>query len=431
MTKKRIIFFLLMVLTVSLTYTCVSHAAKNSGALWSAFDSQDGLSEELYSGYVVVDAFDARNENGRGLGIGPFKGSEPSFNDPGIVMFEDDGSDDDKTEPEIKVVWQEVKIEAGDTLSKIAEKFGVSMKEIMQANEIKDEHKLSQGQVLYIPNSSDYILDTLAYVRKLKNDEISRKKQANAIKMTKYVVKDGDTLWSIANAFDLDINSLFGCNKLPDSNVLKVGEMIRVPNQDGIMVTVKSGQTLDKLAKEYGIFTEAIMSANEMKEGDKLVQDKEIFLPGAKVTAFVESNGKKTAVARSTVAASQGFGWPVVGKISSPFGWRRDPVRGGRDFHTGLDIRAPRGRAIVASQSGRVVHSGWMGGYGKTIVISHSGGITTLYAHCSKLLVKVGTNVKRGQKIAQVGSTGRSTGNHLHFEVRKNGSPMNPLKHLR
>jgi murein DD-endopeptidase MepM/ murein hydrolase activator NlpD len=423
----------MLAVIVSLTGVCVSYAAKNAGALWSGFDAQDGTNSGLLSGYVMVDAVDAIDaQNGGAGGIGPFRANTPSFNDPGIVLYEEgDEAESDAPGDEANVVWKEIRVAAGDTLSQIAESHGLTIKEIMQANELTDEHKLREGQILYVPNSSEFVLETLAHVRKLKNEEISRKKQAKAVKITNYVVKDGDTLWSIANAFDLDINSLFGCNKLSDSSVLKVGTTIRVPNQDGIMLVVKSGQTLDNLAKEYGIFAEAVLSANEMSPGDALIAGREIFLPGAKVSAFVESNGTKAAVARSRVSASQGFGWPVVGKISSQFGWRKDPVRGGRDFHTGLDIRAPRGRQIVASQGGKVVHSGWMGGYGKTIVISHPGGVTTLYAHCSSLLVKVGANVRRGQKIALVGSTGRSTGNHVHFEVRKNGTPMNPLKYIK
>ena len=429
-TRRKIVLFIMLTVTASLTFVCVLHAAKSAGAFWSGFDSQDGTNSGLPSGYVVVDAVDSRN--GGTNGIGPFRANEPSFSDSDLVLYEDgDESTYAASDDERNVVWKEVRVAAGDTLSKIAEKYGVTIKEIMQANELTDEHKLREGQVLYIPNSSEYVLETLAHVRKLKSEEISRKKQAKTVKITNYVVKDGDTLWSIANAFDLDINSLFGCNKLSDSNVLKVGATIRVPNQDGIMLTVKSGQTMDKLAKEYGVFVEAILSANEMSSGDTLVAGREIFLPGAKVSAFVESNGARVAVARGSASANQGFGWPVIGKVSSPFGWRKDPVRGGRDFHTGLDIRAPRGRPIAASQAGKVVHSGWMGGYGKTIVISHPSGMTTLYAHCSSLLVKVGTNVKRGQRIALVGSTGRSTGNHVHFEVRKNGTPMNPLKYIK
>jgi murein DD-endopeptidase MepM/ murein hydrolase activator NlpD len=275
---------------------------------------------------------------------------------------------------------------------------------------------------------------TLEHVKKLKDDAITKQKKAEPVRLTEYAIKNGDTLWNVANAFDLDVNSLFGCNKLSESDILKVGSVIRIPNQDGIFVTVKSGQTIGGLAKQYGIFTEAIISANEIKDGAALAQGKEIFLPGAKVSISAETSVAKGSVTRNVkekVTAKRGFGWPVVGKISSSYGWRRDPVRGGRDFHTGLDIRAPRGRPIVAAAAGRIVHSGWMGGYGRSIVISHPGGTTTLYGHASKLLVGVGTNVKRGQRIALVGSTGRSTGNHLHFEVRQKGRPMNPLKFIR
>ena len=435
--SKKPVFILLLIVTVSLSYACIGHAAKNVGSYWSSFDSRDGLGSDISSEYVVVDAADARNGNiaPEFAGIGPFRGNGPSFSDPGVVLYEDDGTPQVALqEPEIPVVWREVKVETGDTLSKIAEKYGVTIKEIMQANELADEHKLREGQVLYIPNSSEYILETLAHVRKLKNDELARKKQAEPVRITNYIVKNGDTLWSIANAFDLDVNSIFGCNnKISETSVLKIGATIRVPNQDGILITVKSGQTLEQLAKAYGIFAEAILSANEMTDPKQLVQGSEIFLPGAKVSAPAETGGKRSTGNQggATLTAQRGFGWPVVGKISSPFGWRRDPVKGGRDFHTGLDIRAPRGRPIVAAAAGKVVHSGWMGGYGKTVVVSHPGGTTTLYAHCSSLLVKSGTNVKRGQRIALVGSTGRSTGNHLHFEVRKSGTPMNPIKYLR
>ena len=433
---KRPFFLTLAVATILLSYSCVSHAAKNVGFYWSGFDSQDGLNVSASSGYVVVDAADARDSNLSVEGIGPFQGNGPSFSDSGLVMYDEDEDAPGGTSQyaDVAVVWKEIKIAAGDTLSSLAEKHGVAIKDIMQANELTNQHVLREGQTLYIPDSSEYVLDTMSYIRRLKNDEITKKKQAAPFKITDYTIKPGDTLWSVANTFNLDVNSLFGCNKLSDASVLKVGATVRVPNQDGILITVKSGQTVEKLAKEYGIFPEAILSANMMSSGAALVVGKEIFLPEAKAITFIESGGKKGAVTQNVkqmVTAKQGFGWPVVGKISSPFGWRKDPVRGGRDFHTGLDIKAPKGRPIVASAAGRVVHSGWMGGYGKTIVISHPNGMTTLYAHCSQLIAKTGTNVKRGQRVALVGSTGRSTGNHVHFEVRRNGTPMNPLKFIR
>lgn len=432
--KKPRILQILFVAVALLAYASANHAAKNAGAYWSTFDSQDGANADINSGFVVVGAAAAQNVNTTSEGIGPFKSNGPSFEDPDVVM-EEGSSAERKEKTPANVHWKEVSLSAGDTLSKIADQHGFTVKEIMQVNELKDEHKVREGQVLYIPDNREYILDTLAYVKELKKEAVEKRKQAAPVKITYYVVKNGDTLWSVANAFDLDINSLFGCNKISDTDILKVGTTLRVPNQDGIFVKIRPNQTVEKLAKEYGIYQEAIVSANEMGANVTLTQGKEIFLPGAKVMAFVETGKGKTAVAstaaKEKVSAKRGLGWPVVGKISSPFGWRKDPIRGGRDFHTGLDIRAPKGRPIVAASTGRVVYSGWMGGYGKTIVISHPGNMTTLYAHCSKLLVKTGTNISRGERIALVGSTGRSTGNHVHFEVRRSGTPVNPLKALR
>lgn len=122
--------------------------------------------------------------------------------------------------------------------------------------------------------------------------------------------------------------------------------------------------------------------------------------------------------------------WPVSGDITSYFGYRIHPILKKRKYHTGLDIAAVSGTPIAASDTGVVIFSARNGGYGLMVTIDHGAGISTIYAHCSRLLVKKGQKVTKGQTIARVGSTGLSTGPHLHFEVRKDGVPVNPLDYI-
>lgn len=136
----------------------------------------------------------------------------------------------------------------------------------------------------------------------------------------------------------------------------------------------------------------------------------------------------------SGVNVGGGFIMPVAGRISSPFGWRVHPIFKSRTFHSGIDIASPYGTPIKASNAGKVIYSGWYGGYGRVVILDHGSctgqPTTTLYAHMSKQKVAVGQNVTRGQVIGLVGSTGYSTGPHLHFEVRINGKPNNPNNYL-
>lgn len=139
---------------------------------------------------------------------------------------------------------------------------------------------------------------------------------------------------------------------------------------------------------------------------------------------------KKVAASTSVVRGTGVLAYPSNGRITSGFGNRRHPILGRNRFHAGVDFGAGHGSTIRAADSGRVIFAGWYGGYGRTVILDHGGGMTTLYAHASRLYVSVGQSVGRGAAIAAVGSTGLSTGPHLHFEVRQNGRPVNPMAYL-
>lgn len=380
-----------------------------------------GKMESDYDSVVLSTASDGR--------------SLPAEEDPELSAEEED-----VVLTEVKPLWKEHIVKSGETMSDIAVSYGVSMSNIVKANELKDPNRLSEKQLLLIPDSDDAVDAVLEEVMTRKARVLAAREKVVPVKVTAYVVARGDSLWSIANSQNLEIDTLFGCNDLNNPDLLKPGVTLRIPNQDGIFYTVKKGDTLEKIAKSYGIPVDRIRKGNAADSLNPLQVGREVFLPGARPEAADSSPAPKGGTAksssksgRSTVSspASRSYRWPVVGKISSPFGWRRHPVTRRRDFHTGIDIRAPRGRVIKAAKAGRVEYAGWMGGYGRVVVIRHNDGYSTLYAHCNSLSVRNGQSVSQGQTIASVGTSGRTTGPHLHFEIRQGKSPMNPLKLLR
>ncbi len=169
-----------------------------------------------------------------------------------------------------------------------------------------------------------------------------------------------------------------------------------------------------------------VLAAAEEDEAAWKKQQSELLAESESITELLEA----ASVAKPVEAGSGVLQWPVVGEVTSGYGYRIHPIFHVRKMHTGIDIDADMGDPIRAASGGTVVSAGWRGGYGKCVVISHGGGLATLYGHLSVIEVSAGEAVERGEVIGKVGSTGYSTGPHLHFEVRVNGATVDPLGYL-
>jgi murein DD-endopeptidase MepM/ murein hydrolase activator NlpD len=171
-----------------------------------------------------------------------------------------------------------------------------------------------------------------------------------------------------------------------------------------------------------------LLAQVQAKKGDYLKQIKQLEKESATIAAQLRARQKGQKV---TPSGHGVLGFPTASAvITSPFGYRIHPIYGDRRLHAGVDFRASTGTTVLAAGAGTVAFAGWMSGYGNTVIIDHGGSIATLYGHNSALAVSVGDTVKRGQRIAAAGSTGNSTGPHVHFEVRVSGMPVDPMKYL-
>ncbi|MBD3367010.1 MAG: peptidoglycan DD-metalloendopeptidase family protein [Candidatus Eisenbacteria bacterium] len=232
-------------------------------------------------------------------------------------------------------------------------------------------------------------------------------------KIARHAVARGECLWTIARKYHVRMETIVAMNDLPSARYLRPGQILEIPDTDGTYITIKKNDTVDGVCKKYDIEITDLVNANPGVDVHALQIGERLFVPGTQAL---------TELFR--------FGWPVHGRISGRYGHRIHPVYHRRMMHTGLDIAAGYGSPIRAALTGRVVFVGWKGGYGRTVIVEHPNGYETLYGHCSKILVSRGETVKRGDIIARVGSTGISTGPHVHFEVREHGKRINPERML-
>jgi murein DD-endopeptidase MepM/ murein hydrolase activator NlpD len=235
-----------------------------------------------------------------------------------------------------------------------------------------------------------------------------------------HLVQSGENISGLAVNFGLNQGTIISINKIANTRLLQIGKVLKIPNQDGILHTVRSGDTLDSIAERYKADSEAIKTANELFSG-KIVTGTDLFIPGAQLdwVTIQEANGDL-------------FIWPISGGITSSYGYRIDPFNANRrGFHSGMDISGSTGTPIRAAMAGRVSLVGYDDILGNYVVINHHSGYRTLYGHMSVIRTRTGAYVSAGERIGDVGSTGQSTGPHLHFTVYKNGVTVNPRSLMR
>ncbi len=285
-------------------------------------------------------------------------------------------------------------IEPGDTLSAVAQQTGVPVEELMAMNNLSDTG-LVIGQKLILGGAAPSVPLSV-------------------------VVESGDSLWSLSERYGIPVGTLSWANGLGPDALLAVGDTLAIPGvqADAVpsdqgggaepSITIESGDSLSEIALQHGTSVEALKDLNGL-DGDVLNAGATLLLPPA-----------------SSGAATPYIIWPLDGEITSYFGPRSLL---GMTYHYGLDIDGDTGDAISAAMPGTVTYSGWQGGYGYLVVIE-ADGVEYYYGHASELLAYVGQQVEVGDVIARVGSTGLSTGSHLHFEVRIDGQAVDPLPYL-
>lgn len=242
-----------------------------------------------------------------------------------------------------------------------------------------------------------------------------------------YLVQPGDTVGSIAEHFGLSTSTVLAANELTEEGLLQIGQELQIPAQDGILHTVTEGDTLWRLAASYGVEADAIIRANPDLTPDAMQLDQVLLIPGASARVRPPQVSRGSSSRPKSSANPMGWLWPLRGTITSEFGWRTHPVRGGQSFHDGIDISVPPGTPVAASAAGTVTLAEWYGGWGLTVKITHPNGWVSRYSHLDKVLVNVGDAVSAGYEIAKSGNTGVSTGPHLDFGLYQSGTPVDPI----
>ena len=321
-----------------------------------------------------------------------------------------------------------------DSIWDIAQQYRLSQEHISSINDLSKPDALSISQLTSIP------IDNTKKEEAKKEDEqpgISlNKDQLNyqgmstsleqefrdLVKEVNYKDKENESLWTITQNYQISLNYL--SQKIDEKLEITANELsteqetgttasdTQREKPKGVIHYVQRGETLWQISRKYQVSVQSITSANQISESGRLLVGQRLIIPNT----------------GSSSISSRSFIWPLNGLVTSQFGIRTLGNR--RDYHTGIDIDARTGALIKAAESGKVSFSGYINGYGNVVIIDHAGGYSTVYAHSSSNLVEEGQEVTKGEVICKSGSTGNATGSHLHFEIRENGKPVNPLNYL-
>lgn len=233
-----------------------------------------------------------------------------------------------------------------------------------------------------------------------------------------YRVQKGDMIGFIADKFNVTQDTIISVNNIHQSRLIQIGQILKIPSMPGIVYTVKkNGETANSIAEKFEVSAEKLARVNHLQENQNLVAGQTLFAPDALLDWVTrqEINGDL-------------FHKPVRSRyyLSSYYGWRSSPFSGKRSYHSGVDMACPQGTPVYAALGGTVTSVGYNNVYGNYIIVTHHSGYKTLYGHLSKQLVTRGKWVDTNSRIGLVGSTGLSTGPHLHFTVYKFGKTVNP-----
>lgn len=287
--------------------------------------------------------------------------------------------------------------------------------DLLQASQNPDPQTARGGADIQIQDG------VLVSTGPIGQDDISASK-SNGGEISVYVVREGDSLSQIAQMFGVTSNTILWANDLAKASAIKQGDSLIILPIAGVRHVVKKGDTISSIAKKYEGNAEEILSYNQLADSSDLVVGDTLVIPGGALHAeparvAVAKKSTKNSSVKTTATKGSSFSHPIPGAIKTQ----------GIHGYNAVDWGAGIGTTVRAASAGQVIvakSSGWNGGYGNYIVIKHSNGVQTLYAHLSRLDVGVGANVAAGESIGASGNSGKSTGPHLHFEVRGGKNPF-------